>query len=88
MNEQHDEMIEKSYDFSRGVRGKHYRAMRQGYQVTIHQDDGSTLVREYVMPPNAVVLEDDVFAQFPSSAAVNKALRTLMPRSSSVQAVD
>ena len=30
MNEQHDEMIEKSYDFSRGVRGKQYRAVRQG----------------------------------------------------------
>lgn len=80
MNEQHDETIEKSYDFSRGVRSKHHLAMRQGYQVTIHQEDGSTLVKKYVMPPNAVVLEDDVFAQFPSSTAVNQALRTLMPR--------
>ena len=78
MNEQHDEMIEEGYDFSRGVRGKHYRKMREGYQITIYQEDGGTVVKEYLMPPTAVVLEPDVFTRFPNSDAVNKALRRLM----------
>jgi len=36
------------------------------------------VVKEYLMPPTAVVLEPDVFTQFPNSDAVNKALRRLM----------
>jgi hypothetical protein len=30
------------YDFSGGVRGKHYWSMQPGYTVTIHREDGST----------------------------------------------
>ncbi|EIC23703.1 hypothetical protein [Thiorhodovibrio frisius] len=78
MKEQHDEMIKEGYEFSRGVWGKHYRKMREGYQITIHQKDGGTVVKEYLMPPTAVVLEPDVFTRFPNSDAVNEALRRLM----------
>ncbi len=35
------------YDFSGGVRGKHYQAYRQGYTVTIHHADGTTTVQHF-----------------------------------------
>ena len=45
-----DDMLPE-YDLSkiRGVRGKHAEAMRQGYSVTVHHDDGSSTTRN--MPP-------------------------------------
>jgi hypothetical protein len=49
-----DEMLPE-YDFSQlgqPVRGKHAKAMRQGYSVTIHHPDGTTTHRE-VSPQNA-----------------------------------
>ena len=49
-----DEMLPE-YDFSQlgqPVRGKHAKAMRQGYSVTIHHPDGTTTNRE-VLPQDA-----------------------------------
>ncbi len=73
-----DEMLAE-YDFRGGVRGKHYRAYRQGHTVTIHKTDGSTVVQHFKLEEGAVVLEPDVQAYFPNSEAVNKALRCLIP---------
>lgn len=67
------------YDFSQGVRGKHYQAYRKGHSVTIHKTDGSTIVQNFKLEDGAVVLEPDVRAYFPNSKAVNKALRCLIP---------
>ena len=53
------------YDFSKGVRGKHYQAYREG--------------------TNVVLLEPDIARAFPSSEAVNRALRVLMDASNEVQ---
>ncbi len=50
-----DDMLPE-YDLStlgRGVRGKHAEAMRQGYSVTIHHDDGSFTTR-YVPPQDSM----------------------------------
>lgn len=50
-----DEMLPE-YDLSklgRGVRGKHAEAMRQGYSVTVHHDDGTSATR-FVPPKNAM----------------------------------
>jgi len=71
--------IRAEYDFTGGVRGKHYRTMQAGYTITIHKADGKTIVKD-VMPRNdAVLLEPDVQAYFPDSESVNKALRCLIP---------
>ncbi len=67
------------YDLSRGVRGKHHRAMQGGYTVTIRKADGSTVVKDVTPKKNAVLLEPDVQAHFPDSESVNKALRCLIP---------
>jgi len=76
--EKDDDGMRVEYDFSGGVRGKHYRAMKEGYTVTIHQADGSTLVKEVMPKEGVVVLEPDVQEYFPDSDSVNEALRGLI----------
>lgn len=66
------------YDFSGGVRGKHYKAMQAGYTITIHKTDGTTVVKEVKPPEGAVILEPDVRAYFPDSESVNTTLRALV----------
>ena len=73
-----DDDMRPEYDFSRGMRGKHYKAYREGHTVTIHKEDGSTIVQEFRLEKNAVILEPDVKEYFPDSESVNKALRSLI----------
>lgn len=37
----------EQYDFSKGVRGKHYRAYRQGHFVKIERSDGSVSIEHF-----------------------------------------
>lgn len=74
----HDDDMRAEYDFSKGVRGKHYRSMQNGYTITIRQADGTLLVQEVKAPQGAVILEPDVQAFFPDADSVNKTLRTLI----------
>jgi hypothetical protein len=66
------------YDFRGGVRGKHARALQQGYTVKVHRLDGSTTVQHFNLPEGAVMLEPDVQEYFPDAESVNHALRTLI----------
>ncbi len=68
------------YDFTgkKGVRGKYYRAYRQGHTVKIHKADGTVSTRYFTLEDGAVMLEADVRRYFPNSAAVNTALRSLI----------
>ncbi len=72
-----DEMLPE-YDFSNGVRGKHYQAYRQGHRVIIHKIDGTTVIEEFSLPEGVILLDPEVRAYFPDSEAVNKALRGLI----------
>ena len=71
-----DEMRDE-YDFTGGVRGKYAEAMKAGYTIRIHNEDGTTLVTE-VPPEGTIVLEPDVREYFPDSESVNKTLRSLI----------
>lgn len=66
------------YDFSGGVRGKHYKAYRKGHEVKIHKADGTSVVQCFKLEDGAVMLESDVRKYFPDSDAVNRALRSLI----------
>ena len=66
------------YDFTGGVRGKHYQEYRQGHTATIHQADGTTVVQHFAMPEGTIMLDPDVREFFPDAEAVNHALRTLI----------
>ena len=73
-----DDEMRREYDFTGGVRGKHYRAMQAGYTITIHRADGTTLVKEVKPVKGAIVLEPDVQKYFPDSDSVNATLRSLI----------
>lgn len=72
-----DEMLPE-YDFSQGIRGKHYQSYREGHTVTIHQEDGTTVVKTYTLEDGAILLDPDVKQYFPDSESVNHALHTLI----------
>ena len=73
-----DDDMRPEYDFSGGVRGKHYKFLREeGYVIRVYNDDG-TVTERHVAGERTVVLEPDVYEYFPSSQAVNQALRTLI----------
>ena len=75
MNKANKEMLDE-YDFSgkKGVRGKYHEAFRKGYTVRVFKDDG-TFTEQYFAS-----IEADVHQYFPDSAAVNKALRSLISK--------
>ena len=75
------EDMNAEYDFSSmkgAVRGKYYKAYRNGHKVVIHQADGTTSVQYFKLEEGAVMLEPDVRKYFSNSEAVNKALRSLI----------
>ena len=73
-----DDDMRPEYGFSDGVRGKHYKVLREeGYIHRIYNDDG-TVTERHVAGERTVVLEPDVYEYFPNSQAVNLALRTLI----------
>ena len=78
--EDYDDGMLPEYDFSgkKGVRGKYYRAMSDGYTVRIHNEDGTVSEQHFGPLENTVKLDPDVIAYFPDSESVNKALRTLI----------
>ncbi len=66
------------YDFTGGVRGKHYKILREeGYIIRIRNDDG-TVTERHVAGEGVVILDPDVHEYFPNSQAVNLALRALI----------
>ncbi|MDP6416183.1 MAG: hypothetical protein QGG54_14325 [Gammaproteobacteria bacterium] len=70
--------MKAEYDFSEGVRGKHYHALKAGYTITVHHKDGTIEVKEIKAIEDAVTLDPDVRAYFPDSESVNEALRSLI----------
>ena len=80
-NEKHhpkDTEMREEFDFSGGVRGKHYQTYRQGHTVRIRKDDGTTPVQYFTQEDGAVMLDPDVKIHFPDAESVNKALRSLI----------
>ena len=73
-----DEM-RPEYDFTGGIRGKHYRRYRQGHTVTVRHSDGATSTREFPPEETVIHLAPDVLEYFPNDEAVNQALRCLIP---------
>ncbi len=62
----------------RGIRGKYFRAYRQGHTVRIREADGTVRVQHFTLAEGAVMLEPDVRTYFPNSEVVNRTLRSLI----------
>ena len=73
-----DVLPEYNFQGRKGVRGRYYRAYRQGHMVRVHEADGSVHVQYFTLAADAVMLEPDVRAYFPTSEAVNQTLRSLI----------
>jgi len=72
------EDILPEYDFSKGVRGKYAKALREnGYTIRVYHADG-TFTEKRVLAQRTILLEPDVAEYFPDSKSVNRALRTLL----------
>ena len=78
MAQKDDIEMRAGYDFTVGVRGKHFRAMQSGYTVTVRRTDGTTLVTEVMPKKGVIILDPDVREYFPDSDSVNAALRGLI----------
>ena len=79
-DENADEDMLPEYDLSGrlGVRGKYYRALREGYTLKVERTDGTMLVQHIVRPEGTVTLDSDVRAFFPDAESVNATLRALI----------
>ena len=66
------------YDFSHGVRGKHFKDYRAGHTVRVTRIDGSVEERRFTLEDGAVMLDPDLRSHFPDSDSVNKALRAIV----------
>lgn len=66
------------YDFSKGVRGKHYKVNRQGHPVKINKADETFSVQYFQPEEGAIMLEPGVQQYFPDAKTVNEALRALI----------
>ena len=73
-----DSEMRDDYDFSGGVRGKHYKEYRKGYTVIIHKENGSKSVQFFTQQDGSVMIDPDVKVYFPDSKSVNDALRSLI----------
>lgn len=73
MSKKTEEMRDE-YDFSKGVRGKHAKALRDGHTTIVHKSDGSTVTHE----TRPIILAPDVQMYFPDAESVNQALRGLI----------
>jgi hypothetical protein len=75
------EDMRPEYDFSTmkgGVRGKYCKAYREGHKVIVHKEDGTDTIQYFKLEDGAVMVEPDVRKYFPTSEAVNMALRALI----------
>jgi uncharacterized DUF497 family protein len=75
---ENENTMRDEYDFSKGVRGKHYKAYREGHTVVINKNDGTQSIQYFKEEDGAVMLDPDLKIHFPNSESVNKALRSLI----------
>lgn len=78
MKNESDKKMRSEYDFSEGVRGRHFKAYRAGHTVEISTQDGSIETHRFTEEDGSVMLDPDVKRHFPDSKSVNSALRSLI----------
>ena len=77
-SENEDMKMRKEYDFSKGVRGKHFKKYREGHKAKITDTSGNVITHVFTPEDGAVMLDPDVKQHFSDSESVNRALRSLI----------
>jgi len=72
--------MRREYDFSKGVREKHYKQYGERHTVRVNKEDGTVSVHYFTQEEGSVILDPDVKARFRDSASVNRALRSMMQK--------
>jgi hypothetical protein len=72
-----DEML-KEYDFSKGIRGKHYNKMQEGYTVTVYSPNKEKYEKNIIENINYIKIDKDISEIFKTSEEVNNALRAIV----------
>ena len=81
IKDERDKAMRSEYDFSEGIRGRHFKAYREGHTVEIRTRDGSIETHRFNQDDGSIMLDPDVKQHFPNSESVNKALRSLITES-------
>ena len=66
------------YDFSQGVRGKHFQKLTDGYTVTVYSPNKENYDLQLIENSSYIKIDKDVNAIFKTSEEVNNALRVLI----------
>ena len=72
-----DDMLEE-YDFSKGIRGKHFEELQNGYTVTVFSPNKDTYEKKVVEKNNYIKIDKDVSKIFQTAEDVNNALRAVI----------
>lgn len=72
------EDMASEYDFSRGVRGKHYQKLTDGYTVTVYSPSKENFELQLIENSSYIKIDKDVNAFFKTSEEVNNALRQII----------
>jgi hypothetical protein len=67
--------MRSEYDFSNGIRGKHYASFRNGHTVKIIKKSGKPQLTYFTQKEGSIMLDPDIQKHFHSSKSVNNALR-------------
>ncbi|MCX6153500.1 MAG: hypothetical protein NT007_05015 [Candidatus Kapabacteria bacterium] len=68
----------QSYDFSKGVRGKHFKQMQEGYTVTEFSPNKEEYQKQIAEQTNYMKIDKDVSEIFKTSEEINNALRAII----------
>lgn len=72
-----EEMLQE-YDFSNGIRGKHYKHIQDGFTVTVYSPNKETYQLNKKDKISYIKIDNDISEYFQTSEEVNNALRALV----------
>jgi len=81
--------ISAEYDFSNGIRGKHYKSLLDGYTITVYSPNKEAYTQNLAEKFRYIKIDKDISEYFQTSEEVNNALRALVsvfPKKSSPSA--
>jgi hypothetical protein len=66
------------YDFSNGIRGKHYKKFQDGFTVTVYSPNKETYLLNKKEKINYIKIDKDISKYFRTSDEINNALRAIL----------
>lgn len=77
-NKELEDHILAEYDFSNGIRGKHYAKLQEGFTVTVYSPNKAVFQQNKKEKINYIKIDKDVSKYFHNSDEINNALRAIL----------